>query len=398
MKEIAEILGISGGTLLIIILLILNADKIYLVLSILIKPFGFINIVRRTQISFEHQGRINDICCRIASNVFDKKLKIKWLSKKVINEKSFVLTENQEITVYVHHHRNTNQVIVDVLNDYVSLSLYPNLKNSIEQDFTKSNQIFITNKIIDEYKNQSLTHLYRKNNIENKVTEKQKKYLEQIQFMHNRNYYFKVFLDAVKQVDDKFISTHFDAEISNEVLQFFEFISTVSKKEKGEEVDLSFSRKYFKYSIILVAKEDTLSSQGLDAHIKRIKECRNQLAHRIYISGYGKKNIINVKKISHIVKKLSGLNIVFEGDYEIAMSDGKIRPFRLVVVDNELISSKESNIDDIKEVEKLLDTLVPEIYSGKIEVVSIAREKGYGTKVLVKQGFLQNKSTLKKTH
>lgn len=384
MKDILEYLGITGGILAIIVIVILNADKIYIVLSFIAKPFSFIKIIRRGRVSFENQGKINSICGRVAANFFDKKLRIKWLSKKAFHEKPYSLVDEEEIVVYVHHKKNSNQVIVDVLNDYVAMTLYPNLKYSIDTDFTFSNKIFITNKIIDEYKNPSLTHLYRKNYFENAIDIKKRSYLEQIQLMHNNNYYFKVFLDALKQVDEKFISTTFDSEVSREVLSFFDFVLTVSQKGRDEKVDLTFLGKYIKYSIILVAKEETLSVQGLDAHIKRIKACRNQLVHRIYISGYGKKNIVNVKKITHIVKKLRALNVVFEGNYDIATADGKIRPFRLVVVDNMLVDIKENNISDIREVEQLLDTYIPEINSGKIEIVSIAREKGYGTKILVK--------------
>ena len=76
MSEILKYLGISGGIVFIIIIIVFNADKIYLLLSILVKPFYFLKFVRKAQIAFEFQGKINDICGKIASNIFDRKLKI----------------------------------------------------------------------------------------------------------------------------------------------------------------------------------------------------------------------------------------------------------------------------------------------------------------------------------
>ena len=303
MNDLLSYFGISGGIIFILIVIVFNADKIYLALSLLLKPFSFFKFFLKSKIAFENQGRINEICGRIAPNIFDRKLKIKWISLKSINEKSYFLSEDEEVTIYVHHKKNSNQIILDVLNDYVSLTFCPNLKSALENDFVLSNQIFITNKIVDEYKNLSLTHLYKKNCFDNQTDDKTKKYLIKIQSMHNKNFYFKVFLDALKQVDEKYVNILFDNELSKETLSFFDFIFTVSQKERDEKVDLTFTGKYIKYSIILVAKDETLSSQGVDAHIKRIKDCRDKLVHRIYISGFGQKNLINVKKITHIVKK-----------------------------------------------------------------------------------------------
>jgi transcription antitermination factor NusA-like protein len=384
MEEFIKYAGVTSGIVFLLIIIVFNADNISLVFSFLLKPFTFIKFIRKSKIAFEYQGKINEVCGRIASNIFDRKLKIKWISQKAINEKPYSLSEEDEIIVYVHHQKNSNQVIIDVLHDYVSLTLCPNIKHTLDQTFAKSNQLFITNKIVDEYKNQTLTHLYKNNYFGKQLDDKTKEYLTQIQIMHDKNYYFKVFLDALKQVDEKYVSISFDNEMGKETLSFFNFILNVSQKERDEKVDLTFTGKYLKYSIILVAKDDTLSTQGLDAHISRIKDCRNQLVNRIYISGYGHKNIINVKKITHIVKKLNGLNIIFEGDYEIAMSNGKLKPFRLVVADNTLLSSRAKESDDKNEVIKLLGTYIPEINSGKIEIISVAREKGYGTKILVR--------------
>jgi len=202
--------------------------------------------------------------------------------------------------------------------------------------------------------------------------------------MNNKNYYYDVFLDALKQLDEQNISSVYDRELSDEILNFFEFLLNVSLKEKDEKVDLTFYGKYLKYSVILVAKGETLSRSGLESHIKRIKDCRNKSVKRLYVTGFGRKNVLNVKKISYIIRKLNGLNVIFEENFDYETKEGDIKPFRLVVVGNTDEYHSSNDEDDTKEVENLLDTFIPEVNNGNVEIVALSREKGYGTKILVR--------------
>jgi hypothetical protein len=122
MNDLLKYFGIGSGIIFILVVIVFNADKISLALSLLLKPFSFVKVLRKSKIAFEYQDRINEICGRIAPNIFDRKLKIKWISQKSINEKPYSLSEDDEVTIYVHHKKNSNQIILDVLNDYVSLT------------------------------------------------------------------------------------------------------------------------------------------------------------------------------------------------------------------------------------------------------------------------------------
>ena len=388
MKDILEILETIVTPLpiyvILFILVIIHIDKIKLFISFLIRPFSLLfSFVNRVAIAFEYEGKINGYCNRIAPDFFDKKLKIKWLSS--LKDKSFSKTENDEITVYVHTKENNNLIIIDVLAGFITPTLFPSLSFSVEKDFMRSNELFINNKLVDEFRNGSLTDLYKKNVYDKDINDQKLKYLQQMQTLDNKNFYFYVFLDAIKQVNEQTVSSVYDIELSQEILNFFNFLYTVSIKEKEENPDLTFPGRYFRYSLILVAKEETLSRSGVEAHIWRVKEeCRNVFVNRIYIAGFGNKNITNIKRICHRLNGLNGLNITHVLNLDVTTIDGKKHPSRLVIIDN-YYDKETSGVrpDDKNEVESLLETFIPEVRKGYIEVKAIAREKGYVTKVLV---------------
>lgn len=376
-------LGIGGCTVLIIVVLaIFNFDKILLFFSTALKFLSFIRVIRRKSYTLSVQSKINDICKSLAPELFDKSLKIKWIKKDKIN-KIFSTSGPEEIIVHIIDEKNPNKNIVSILQEYASTSFIPNLRLALDYSFVYANEQYIISKIVQRSKNNALS-VYYNDYVKKIVAEEEKEFIKTFCILDKCEYYFPCFVNSLSYVDKNIDGYLLDDKTEKEVYSFTEFLYDIATKETWEEAELTFTGHLFRVSVILVAKKETLNLAGLRPHLDRIRYVMTQRVDRIYLRGIGKENIINVKRLVNLLKRLEYLNKIYEKKYIIADTSGKQRILLIAVYENYYYKRIEYEKRQNEEIIKLLNTYIPEIENGSIEVLKVARERNIMTKVLLK--------------
>lgn len=90
------------------------------------------------------------------------------------------------------------------------------------------------------------------------------------------------------------------SDMRDEVKEFLEFIYNIANKKEyfqdyGELPSLKFIKKYIKIAVILVKRR---TIQDITAHIVAVKHSFEEGAKNVYITGWGRNNIDNVKNIA----------------------------------------------------------------------------------------------------
>lgn len=366
----------------LIILIIINFDKIILLFGTLLKLFSFINLIKRKGYTLVLEGKINDICKNLSPELFDKSLRIKWLGKDEL-DKAFSLNDKKEIIVYIVDKKNPNKNILGILQEFTSGAFIPNLKGVLDYTFVHVNEQYIISKIIKRYKNNSLT-VYYNNNVTKQFSNDEKNLTKTIFSLDRTAYYFPCFVDSLSYVDENIPEFLLDDNTKEEIYNFTNFLYNIATKETWEEAELTFMGNIFKISVILVAKKETLDLFGISSHVNRIERVMNQGVDRIYLRGIGKNNIINVKRIMNTLRRFKSLNKIYEKDHDITDKSGKSHSLLMVIYDNYLYKKIDYGEQQKEEITKLLNEHIPEIENGSIKILEVAREKGIVTKVLLR--------------
>lgn len=359
-------------------------DKIQLFIGTLLRPLSFFRWIRQKGFALSLQGRLNETCNSVAPDVFQKRLRVRWLKKGDIHEIFATGSDDEdEIMVHVVHKSNPHDTLVSILQQYTSISFVPNLRPALDRSFIVANELYIMSNIIDKNKNDAL-RVYYDDYARRAYDDATTGLLQTIHSLDKRGLYFQCFLNTLASVDEKVRQYTLDEEVQHEVSNLINFFHSIAQKKTDAEAELLFKGHLFKLAIVLVAKKETLQSAGLDAHIERVKLVAKQDVDRIYITGTGYDNIINVKRLAAHLRRIRWLNGLAPQIYEIESPSGRQVQRAIAVYENYYYKQAEIEKSQREEVEALLNAHISEIRDGWIEVINVVREKGIVTKVLVK--------------
>jgi hypothetical protein len=309
---------------------------------------------------------------------------MRWLKKGKIHEIFSTGSDcEDEIIVHIVHQSNPHDTLVSVLQQYTSISFVPNLRPALDRSFIAANELYIMSSVIDKNRNDAL-RVYYDDYARRAYDDATTGLLQNIHTLDKRGLYFKCFLNTLVSVDEKVRHYTLDEGVQQEVSNLTNFFLSIAKKKAGEETELMFKGHLFRVAIILVAKKETLQFAGLSAHIEMVKTVAKQDVDRIYVTGTGYDNIINVKRLAAHLKRIRWLNGLAPQIYEIESHSGRQGQRALAIYENYYYKEAEIEKSQREEVEALLNAHIPEIRDGWIEVLDVVREKGVMTKVLVK--------------
>lgn len=385
MKDILTGLGIGAGSVIAItILLILHFDKISLFVGTILKPLSFLKTIRKKRYALRLQSGINSICQNLSPELFGKALRVKWLKKGEI-DRAFSTDTGEEIIVHIIHERNPNKAVVSILEEYTSTSFIPNLRSTLDRSFIVANELYIMSTVVKRKKDDALS-VYYDDYFRDSRDDETTGLIQTIYAIDKKRLYFPCFLNALVCVDEKVEHEHYvlDDTVQEEATNLTNFFHAIAIKKVEEEAELIFKGPLFKVSVILVAKKETLNVAGLSAHIGRIEQVMKQGVDRIYLTGIGKENVTNVKRLAARLKRFNYLNSVLLETYLIEAVSGKTLPIAVGVYESYYYKRAELEKSQNEEIIDLLNVYIPEVKDGSIEVLEVAREKSIMTKVLVK--------------
>ncbi|MFB3895510.1 MAG: hypothetical protein ACE14V_04320 [bacterium] len=123
---------------------------------------------------------------------------------------------------------------------------------------------------------------------------------------------------------------------------------------------------------------------GLQPHLERILLVMKQGIDRIFLMGLGRENVINIKRLNNQLSKHKYLNKIAENQYIINDQSGSQYILQMTIYENYYYKTLEYEKAQNDEIIELLNTHVPEIADGSIEILEVARVKNIISKILLK--------------
>jgi transcription antitermination factor NusA-like protein len=340
--------------------------------------------VERLRVAYAIQDAVNVICDRInkqAPDVLPHALKIEWIKTSTLT--SFI--QNGEVIVRLKNHVNQDKNIVDATLIYLKVGFLPRAKECLDITLRKACEFKVASKIFDAKRETGAYGYFVENELKpainsNAISNQDMQILEDLESV---GYFTRVFLSEVKQTGEKLLGTLPTPSIQQELRTFASFLQTIATKG-DERVPLSFKGIKVKASVVLVADRDTIYRYGRVPYINRISRCVREGYESIYVSGWGEeftKDVIAIKK--EVERKT--VNILRRYDHTVK---GQLKGILLVCQANLRHLAIQKELQD--EVRGAMVELIPQIKTGEVEIVSIARTKGFGCKIAVRMSTGNN--------
>lgn len=238
-------------------------------------------------ISQDIQARINSFTRNLnrqSGNVMPFDLKINWVKQDEIEE---TLVKHNNVIIKMKHYTSQDQNIATAVNEYLSKSLIPQARSCVHRPILKSIDFKMALKIFDECKLYSTSQHFSKHFLAPAIISERKieKYLEKLDTLDLRGLFTRVLLPELLYLGIKTpqrSSPRYEAGVKQETEQFINFLDDIALRERGEDVELLFSKARLRVAIILIAKSATLR-YGKDPYTLRFRKHLRKGFDRIYI-------------------------------------------------------------------------------------------------------------------
>lgn len=259
-------------------------------------PFAF-SWKKRKVIEKEIQAYITEEIKSVNSEAYGfkilpKGIKIEWL----LREKEEVIIRENEIIIRLSSKVNPCENFIDALILYISNSFIPTESIYLDPTLYEACKfqiaISMLRKRSKEYYQLFVNNYYKP--ALNKYREILN-YSEKLESIEKSGLFTTVFIPTLSFYTDKWVSQRKSPskEIHQEINKFLDFINNIATKKKyeketGEEPPLTYSGKYLKICVILVARRELAEKFDYMPHLEAARE---ELKHKVYIlfvTGRGK--------------------------------------------------------------------------------------------------------------
>ncbi|MCI0530331.1 MAG: hypothetical protein L0Y74_00025 [candidate division Zixibacteria bacterium] len=388
MGEAIKLLVVAGfGGFAVIFYLLINPDKFERWMAIVYKGFYFLssNIPRikrkvdRLVVATSIQDSVNGICDQVdkqAPGALPHALKIEWVQSE--SPESFI--KEGKVIVRLKHYENQDKNIVNSTLMYLKVGLLPRSRSYLDKSLRKSCEFKLATQVFSTKRETGAYDYFFEKELGPAIAEdlNLKRDLQLLEDIDAVGYFTRVFLIEVKEVGQKLLGTVPTPAVQQELRNFAKFLQTIANKAVSENVPLAFNGQKVKTAVVLVAKKEKIDLYGIDPYVAMISKLAREGYESIYVSGWGEEYVKKVIEIKNTIQE-NLVKVIRRYEHSVR---GSIKGVLLVCQSNLVHLARQKEIQE--EVKNAMMKTVPEIQSGKIEIVSIARIKGVGCKIAVR--------------
>jgi len=334
----------------------------------------------------EIQSRINVSTESIESEVqgvMPHPIKIKWITRG----KERAQLEDGEVVVRIRNEFDDARNIATATMLYLGQGLLRSSRPYLDPKLLKALDLTVAWKILGKTEETDLAH-YFLSNIFNPVVDREpiiQSDCEKVDDLDSKGVMTRVFMRELRGVGTKAsaLGEKPTSDIKSETRGFTDFLHTIVTSEKGAIYPLDFIGDKIRVGVLLIASMETLAMSGLRGHKYWFKKKRQMGVDTIYILASGDKN---VKLARHLAQWSQS-----EGFGEIVRTQAFIAPSKLGRSEKAIVISCHSTmvkadtfLDPEEEVHAILVRYIPEIATGGVDVLDVAREIGVTNKVVVR--------------
>ncbi len=280
----------------------------------------------KTATAMSIQGKVDSFIESINTEVEDLLpygLKVKWISPE-INKEAFI--EKDRVIVMLSYHDNKDESLSRATLLYMNKAVIPEARPHIHMKLGRAIDLMMAKKALYSFVEARSSFGHFVNSVLRPETEKDeelKNFCQVIDATDERGLFTRVLLRELLELGRKKACITETGDTVLESNNFAKFLNEIAKKEKGEDVPLTFTGCDIKVAIILVARAGA-ELLTIDPFVKRIKEKIKQSVNVIYIFARGQ-NISIAKQVSGNCELLPELTKVHEEEFPTKSPEGDTR-------------------------------------------------------------------------
>lgn len=320
-------LGVGGGSLTLGALLpylfttIPHFQKIW---SYVARGFSYFRFAELASVKYNIEGNLNTSKETINSEVRDLmpcEAKVKWVQE--VDSESFLDEYKGKVIIKMHPHSNQAANLTHATMAYVSKGLIPESRLYLDEKMGKSVDLTMVKKILSETNQKSALGFFLREVISKEINDSEiRDHIAIMETWDKRGIFTRMFLNELRELGRK-LFPNIDKIAHADIKGFYDYLDNLTKREPGEETELSYLSKRIRVHTLLVAKETTFIFRGTTPYIESVKKALANGINSEYILARGS-NILIARKVMEEIASIPGVEKVEGTDKEFIVSlDGR---------------------------------------------------------------------------
>jgi len=311
-------------------------------------------------------------------------MKIRWITKG----REHAHLTNGQVVVRLRHDFDDARNIVTATMLYLNKGLLRVSRPYLDGTLVQALDLTIAWKMLDR-REQSDSRNYFLENIFTPSVEKDsavQNNCEKMDLLDARGVMTRILLRELRNVGTKASALREKPtpKLKVETQGFCDFLHTIESSAPGEFPALDFVGERIRTAVLLVASWQTLAAYGLRHHKRRFREKQRSGIETIYVVGSGRENVNRARHLAQWAQSQGLAEIVRSQSFVAPSRMGRAEASRIVIICHSAHTRADTLLDPEEEVHAALARHVPEIATGGVEVIDIARNVGVASKVVIR--------------
>ena len=340
--------SIAALTFLGIVIAVLKNPELADKWSLLLNRFIFWSKEKRERkfISSNLDYRITNAAKRInkeSEGILPFGIRVKW--RKPEEVVSYV--QKNQVVVVLRKKEDLDENIVEACMAYIPKALLPKTRNIVDHELLETIDHYVIRKILQSGDYGSTYNYFIMNILDDRITQSGNfsSYFDALGKIDSIGFFTRVLLEEFKILGDNFFGTLEESYYKDETRRFLSFLEQLASRQPGDDRTLLFfNGKKIIIGIVLFAKQENLTNNGINAYIKRIRLDYDKGANRIFLFSYARRSdqiihdkdgfVVDVKQrsdfksleqIEHACRNLEYLKLIKKEKYQTKDVTGKNR-------------------------------------------------------------------------
>lgn len=275
-----------GFTIYILVTIFNNANKIEQYKSLFFKPFYRLwKWGAKSYIASTVNYQVNEFFSRhISKNIANNEeydIKIHWVESK----EDPVLKEDNSIILCLKKDKDQARNILKAAEEAIPIITHKYIRTNLKKHINDSIDLTTLRTLANRLGNHG-KFAFKKYHLDDKIKsdENIKELFQKLVQVDNRGFFVPIFLNELEYVSDGIYANGDSDDLSNEIIEFIEYLIKTSEIEVGQDVEQwSYFSTHFNAGILLLANNERMVKHGVKPYLDRITKKLKQGHQSIYI-------------------------------------------------------------------------------------------------------------------
>ncbi len=311
-------------------------------------------------------------------SAFKRSVKIEWIS----SGEEFAQLEDDQVVLVVKEDPNIVKPLVVSTLMYLSEAVIPSSRPFIQMRILTAIDLVLAYQILETGPYIGATNYLTKHYLEPALADnKIARFYEKSDGIARGGLLTRVILREYSGLSLKLTGLRPTRSIRIETENFLSFVSRFT--DRTQEIPLSFYGKYMRCTLALIAKPEVLERSGITTYQRNFRRDIDRGIQVIYLLARGEKNVYAGRLIAKWAIQEGLISGSIPDRYILPDATGNLIPSECIVCFSSRVG-RSMPVSPLEEVQIALALNIPETLTGEVEIISIAREPGVITKVLLR--------------